>query len=214
MKKMSISANHEALLIQAKILLHKICTKPLLSTNEYRHLHTSDNNIEKFSYDTLFQWVRSTRNSIERYFLLQNNFWKSPRKIWHTPTTTIQTNFHWGGKNPPILQFHLWSRNSISPKYNFGKQIWRKRKNYLFHQIHIYIYIEYTVIMLWDKNSRYILETRGQRFHILYFLYFTYLHIYYAYYLTTRNMFHKKIIRNFIEYKSCEFCFCFMGHLE
>ena len=162
MKKMSISANHEALLIQAKILLHKIRTKPLLSTNEYHHLHTSDNNIEKFSYDTLFQWVRSTRNSIERYFLLQNNFEHLQEKYGTRLQQQYKQTFIEVVRIHPYYNFTYDQdlqlvRNIISESKHeeSGKTI-------LFHQIDIYIYIEYTVIMIRDKNLRYILEARGQ----------------------------------------------------
>ena len=68
-KKRRVSAEHETLLNRAKILLNDIRQRPIISSQDYHHLHTSDENIEKYSYDALVQWIRSITISIERHFL-------------------------------------------------------------------------------------------------------------------------------------------------
>ena len=59
-------------LFRQKKLSHEIRNKSILATDDYNNLHKSDENIEKYSYDSLVQWVRSVKNFIERPFLLRN----------------------------------------------------------------------------------------------------------------------------------------------
>ena len=48
----------------------------------------------------------------------------------------------------------------------------------MFHQIHIYIYIEYMVIMLQDQKIKIHIGDIGTTISYFIFLYFTFLHIY------------------------------------
>ena len=45
-KKRRVSAEHETLLNRAKILLNDIRQRPIISSQDFYHLHTSDENIE------------------------------------------------------------------------------------------------------------------------------------------------------------------------
>ena len=72
MKKIRLSPEHEIILNKAKNLLNKIRTKSIVSSYDYNNLHTSNNSIETYTYDTLVQLVRSVEIATERHFLSQN----------------------------------------------------------------------------------------------------------------------------------------------
>ena len=71
--KKRVSAKYDKLLANTKVILHEIRLGPLITPNDYHQLHMSNQDIEKLLYDTLGQWVRSTRNAIEKKFSTEQN---------------------------------------------------------------------------------------------------------------------------------------------